>query len=166
MRFLFLTLLLTAFLISSCDTGAQEAFRTAASAIPTAFTQTNSGGSIIGEKDSDDWRTAPFFIGLIRFEPAYPNPSKENSRYITIDYTITATDSIYGALSLRGYNDQGAFVLLDDQINPTLPGTYSFHFDVSQLSASGAITPLRNKLHRIFVFSGGEIVSYGDLMVE
>lgn len=164
-RFYILFLLGFAF-ICGCDTDAQQVFRTAAGATPSGFTKTDSGGTIQGTKDADDWRTAPFFIGLIRFEPPYPNPSRENSRYITIDYTLTSTDGIYGALSLRAYNDAGQFVLLDDLLNPSLPGIYSFHFDVSQLSASGSASTIRNKLHRLFIFSGGEIVSYGDLMVE
>jgi hypothetical protein len=166
MKAIYYILIISCTLFVSCDTGAQEAFRNAAGAVPNGFTRTNNGGVVQGTVDADDWRTAPFFIGLIRFEPVYQNPSTSANRYMTLDYTITSTDAIYGALSIRAYNDNGQFVLLDDQANATLPGIYSFHFDVSQLSASGSVSTISGKLHRIFVFSGGEIVSYGDLMVE
>ncbi len=46
----------------------QEAFQ-----LPDGITETEGNGSIISE-DPDDWRTSPFFQGLVFVDPAFPNP--------------------------------------------------------------------------------------------
>lgn len=165
-------LLLASVFFSQCDMGLQEAFIREASEKPAGVTRTERDGSLTKdtsgnavEEDVNDWRTAPFYTGYVRFNPAYPNPIR--SGFVTVPVVVTATGQFAGGLVIRGYNDVGRFVFLDEVSNAGLPGAYTFSFDVSLLSASGSVSTIKG-LHRLFVFDrlSGEMVTYGDLLVE
>jgi len=158
--------------LTQCDTGLQEAFIREASQKPVGVTRTDKGGGLIKstngtpiEEDKTDWRSAPFYTGYVRFNPAFPNPI--SSGFVTIPVIVTATDQLPNGLTLRGYNDQGRFILLDEIGQTGLPGAYTFNFDISLLSASGSVSTIKG-IHRLFIFDrlSGEMVSYGDLLVE
>jgi hypothetical protein len=68
-------------------------------------------------------------------------------------------DAVRGGLILRAFNASGRFVLLDEERDATQPGAFIFSFSPALLGQTG--------LHRLYVFDGfGEIVSYGDLLVQ
>lgn len=158
--------------LTRCDSGLQEAFLKEAAEAPAGVTRTDRGGALLKdasgktlEEDTKDWRTAPFYVGYVRFNPAYPNPIK--SGFVSVPVVVTASGQLPNGLVLRGYNDVGRFVLLDEVAQTGLPGAYTFTFDIAQLSASGSLTNLKG-LHRLFVFDrlSGEMVTYGDLLIE
>jgi len=149
---------------SGCDTqDLQEEFIQAASSAPSGFTHTTPEGEVL-EEDPDDWRTAPIFVGSIRFRPAYPNPT--SGEPVTLPFSVLQFNAFPGGLVLRGYDNTGRFVLLDEEPEASQPGSYAFFFTPDRLSASGDLTAAQG-LHRLFVFDArGELVTYGDLMVK
>ncbi len=151
-------------LLSACDSqNLQETFVQEANQPPSGYTRTDVRGQVL-DVDPDDWRTAPVFAGVIRFRPAYPNPTRGDA--VTVPFTVLQFNVFTGGLFLRGYNDAGRFILLDEEPSATQPGAYAFSFFPNQLSSSGDIASIRG-LHRVYVFNArGELVTYGDIMIE
>lgn len=141
----------------ACDSGSsQEDFVKAATAPPRGITTTDASGQIVAE-DTDDWRTAPFFVGKVVVNPAYPNPTTAGGT-VTVPLRILQFDDISGGLSLRAeVGDQ--FRLLDELIDTSSPGAYIMQFSAAQIGESG--------LQRVFILDNfGEIVSYGDIQIQ
>lgn len=161
-----------AVLASACDSNdLQEDFRREAEGLPSGITRTDSGGRIVTdatgrpvEADSTDWRTAPAYTGRVRFDPAYPNPTR--GELVTIPFIVPFSNALPGGLLLRGFTNTGRFVLLDEEPDAAQTGSWSFVFSPALLSASGDVSAIVG-LHRLFVFDfQGELVSYGDLRVQ
>ncbi len=164
MRGIYLLLLSLGLLVGACDSqNLQESFVREASQPPSGYTQTDARGQVL-RVDPDDWRTAPVFAGVIRFNPAYPNPTRGEA--VTLPFTVLQFNVFAGGLIVRGYTDTGRFVLLDEEPEASQPGAYAFVFSPHALSSSGDIATIRG-LHRIFVFDArGELVTYGDIMID
>lgn len=144
-------------MVAGCDThNQQDEFADQATAPPVGYTQTDESGRVVTE-DADDWRTAPLFRGKVRVDPAYPNPTPVN--FVTIPVSVNAFDTIRGGLAVWGYNTSGRFIRLDELPEASSPGVYIFSFSVALFGKAG--------LQRVFIFDGaGEIVSYGDILVQ
>lgn len=142
--------------LTACDTqDQQEEFIRSADQVASGFTQTNENGEIVNE-DADDWRTAPVYIGSIRIDPAFPNPTA--GEFVTIPVTVTLPGSIRGGLRVSGVDRNRRLVVLDELIEASDPGAYVFQFSALNLDVG---------LRRVFIFDGfGELISYGDLMIE
>lgn len=152
--------LLMLFLATGCDTqrGDQEAFVEMANLPPENFARTDAFGNVL-EDDPDDWRTAPFFAGKISFRPAYPNPT--TGEPVTLPFTVLEFNAISNRLVLRARDpgDPNRLILLDDLTNAGETGGHDFRFAPGLIGIPG--------LHRLFVFDAvGELVTYGDLMLE
>lgn len=152
-----LFLLFSSVLLVACDsTDSQDEFIEAATAPPSGVTTTDASGQVISE-DTDDWRTSPFFVGKVVVNPAYPNPSQPGAT-VTVPIRVLQFDDISGGLLLRAEVGDD-FRLLDELIDASSPGAYIMQFSAAQLGEIG--------LHRLFVLDDfGEIVSYGDVLVE
>ncbi len=155
-----------------CDSQeAQNRFEDEAARAPSGIVRTTTDGRIQVdgsgneiENDLDDWRTAPNFAGIVRFDPAYPNPSPDI--LITLPVLVQQFNALSGGLVLRGYDDTSRLVRLDELPQATQPGSFTFVFSPRQFSSAGDISVARG-LHRVFVFDvRGEVVSYGDVRVE
>lgn len=156
-RFRHLLVPAIAVLFLGCDSqGQQDEFAEDASGPPNGFVRTEDGGEII-EDDPDDWRTAPVYAGKISVRPAYPNPADVED-VVTVSFNVTAFGAVRAPLRLEVLRDRGLFVL--ESIDAAGdPGAYAFTFSAALLGRTG--------LHRLYVFDGGgEIVSYGDVMVQ
>ena len=151
---------------TGCDSsGAQLQFEDEANRPPSGIVVTDENGTILDD-DPDDWRTSPAFAGIVRFEPAYANPTGD--ALITIPVIVQQFNALPGGLELRARDDAGRLTLLDNLPQATQPGAYTFVFSPSQFSVTGDITAARG-LHRVFVFGilgTSEIVSYGDILVQ
>ena len=141
----------------SCDaTDSQDEFVKAATSTPSGFSATDASGQVTSE-DTDDWRTAPFFVGKVVANPAYPNPATAGGT-ITVPIRILQFDDISGGLALRTQVGE-QFRLLDELIDTSSPGAYIMQFNAQQIGEPG--------LHRLFILDNfGEIVSYGDVLIE
>lgn len=148
---------------SGCDSqDLQDAFAERASLPPSGFTAVEQCGTEPSSEDPDDWRTAPRYRGRIRVDPACPNPAP--GERVTV--SITVYEGVRGGLALRVYDNSRPRRLIripdpgaDDLIAARDAGLYSFSFESVLLPQRG--------LQRLFIFDGtGELVSYGDLLVE
>lgn len=149
----------------ACDTfNEQQQFSNEASQRPEGITRTSESSEVL-EEDADDWRTSPLYRGVVRVEPAYPNPVTASHQRVTLPYWITDFNAISGDLTLRAYNDKDNFIALDRR-EITGPGSYQFDFHPSILSSTGNVGSVEG-LHRLFLFDErGELVSYGDLRIR
>jgi hypothetical protein len=143
--------------MTGCDSQEQQdEFVQDAGATPEGFARTDQTGLILDD-DQNDWRVAPVYGGKVRFDPAYPNPVAAS--FVTIPVTILEFNSIQGGLTLRARDASGSLRTLDDILDTSDPGAYIFRFSPALLNRTGLV--------RIFIFDRlGELVSYGDLMIE
>jgi hypothetical protein len=158
-------LLLAWMLTTSCtQNDAQREFEEQAFTFDDNITQTNGSGQIVDEnEDPDDWRTAPFYSGLVFVDPIFPNPVLTNDR-LTLNILITGNDAVSG---LRIYSYPGFSrprVVYDDVRRPLPPGTISVSLNPLDLtpnpeSAQGT--------YRVVVLDANEnVISYGDVRIE
>ena len=150
-------LILVAIVTSACDSAnEQKSFLDDAQATPTGFTSTDANGGVTAD-DADDWRTAPVYVGRIVVDPAYPNPFSNG--FVTVPFRVLQFDEIAGGLFVRAFDTQGRLFSLGEVLDTSSPGLYTVTINPAQLSTTG--------LHRLFIQDVfGEIVSYGDLMVN
>lgn len=142
----------------------QREFEREALQPPQGFTRTDGNGNIEpGGEDPDDWRTSPFFQGLVDVDPAFPNPVLSTDN-VHIRFEITTVDA--------NINRVTAFVLHEDGTMPDLdsvdssPLQFGYHFLNFPAQRLARFQDPRG-LHRILLYDGrGNIVSYGDIMVE
>lgn len=144
---------------SSCDSqGEQDSFAHQARRPPDGITVATIDGETVSV-DPDDWRTSPFYRGRVRVDPAFPNPVSVDRVHIPL--TVIGFEAVQGGgLTLRAFAPNGIdLIRLGDIISVDGPGAYAFSFSPGQLGTRA--------LHRVFVFDlAGEIVSYGDILVE
>ncbi len=154
---LFLILLGTVTLTMGCDTAnEQRTFIEDAQSAPSGISTTDVNG-LVDVADSDDWRTAPVYVGRIVVDAAYPNPFENG--VVTIPFRVLQFDEIVGGMFVRAFDTRGQLVTIDEVLETSSPGLYTFTINPAQLGTKG--------LHRLFVQDVfGEIVSYGDLMIN
>lgn len=134
----------------------QDDFAAEASRPPSGFTQTDEDGRILAD-DEDDWRTSPLYRGRVVVDPAYPNPTPIGG-FVTIPIRVTAFEAVRAPLSVRAWRE-GRLTTLSVINRAADPGFYTFSFSAALVGATG--------LQRLFIFdAAGELVSYGDLMIE
>ncbi|MEX0609265.1 MAG: hypothetical protein WD016_11860 [Balneolaceae bacterium] len=140
----------------------QEAYRA-----PNAFTETSPQGEILS-LDGDDWRISPLFQGLIEIVPPFPNPSNTTSA-IQFEVEVTGVQSVTGLEVIVFFDNfdprEGSNVLYF--ITETLqPGLTTFQINPLELGESPVPESARG-LHRVHIFDGrGQLISYGDIMIE
>jgi hypothetical protein len=157
-RFLPIFLVMIGFAsMTGCDSQEQQdEFVQDAGGTPEGFARTDATGRILDD-DENDWRVAPIYGGKVRFDPAYPNPVAGS--FVTIPVTILEFNSIQGGLTLRARDASGSLRTLDDILDASDPGAYIFRFSPALLNRTGIV--------RIFIFDRlGELVSYGDVMIQ
>ncbi len=145
------------FLYSGCSLEKQQdAFTDEAYSPAAGYTETDKNGLVVS-RDEDDWRTAPVYGGVVRVDPAFPNPVEAG--FVTVPLLVMQSNSVRGGLVLRAVAANGRMVNLDDAPQARDPGAYVFQFSAGIIG--------RNGLVRLFVFDGGGgLVSYGDLMIR
>lgn len=164
-------LLLLALVLAGCSAqDDQREFEQEALQAPNGYTQTDKSGDSEEEQvDPDDWRTAPFFQGLVTVDPAYPNPALSTDDIeIRVDI-ITLESNIRTLIAYVYYHNTSAPL---KQVGSPITisstsGYYQINFSASELArfnnASG--------LYRVILYDSnssnyGNIVSYGDILIE
>lgn len=145
--------------VSACDTqGEQDDFARDASAPPSGFVRTTDGAEIIDD-DLDDWRTAPVYAGRISFRPAYPNPASIDD-FVTVPFSVTAFQEVAAPLQIKTVRESDRLLITLETVEEAAdPGSYAFTFSAARVGSTG--------LKRLYIFdAAGELVSYGDLMIE
>ena len=153
--------------LAACDTaGLQADFRIAALAPPMGFTRTDAAGAVVGTADPDDWRTAPIYgpaaVTSVDVQPIYPNPA---SGVVTLVVNVRS-GTIVGGVRVVGYVEREGqlpttFTLADepDGRGPVIVTSFNLASSPGFRQGGG--------LRRVVLFDGqGDVISYGDLMVE
>lgn len=145
----------------------QREFEQEAYQLPEGITETEGNGTIISE-DPDDWRTAPFFGGLITVEPIYPNPVSVSDQ-LSLDISVTGIDAVSGltvAVLIENAANAGFRSLYSVSQNPVPPGLTSIPINPLELGRFNSPESARG-IHRIIIFDNRQnIISYGDVRVE
>ena len=153
-------------MLFGCDSSEDQAeFQADSSLPPSGIVVTDENGTIL-QDDPDDWRTSPAFAGIVRFDPAYANPTV--GELMTLPVIVQDFNALPGGLALRAFDDQGRLRLVAALPQATQPGVYTFVFSAAQFCQTCDATQLKG-LHRVFVFGIGgtsEVVSYGDIEVR
>lgn len=170
-RFLTVALLLMFLIFSAAGCSSQDDeqrdFEQQAFSFPEGFTETDGSGRVINE-DPDDWRTAPFFQGLVFVDPAFPNPVQVSDQ-LMINIEISGIDAVSG-LSVVVLIESGAHpefrpVYTDPQ-SPMPTGISVINISPIQLGRFNTVESARG-LHRLIILDGrNNVISYGDVMVE
>ncbi len=158
-------LLLFLFLINGCtQNNAQRNFEDEAYSTPQNFTETNNQG-VIKDVDEDDWRTSPLFQGLIKVNPAYPNPVN-TSQALQFEVEVTGINSVNGLIVMtRAVN--GEFYNLYQFPETLNPGLYNFHINPIEFDYAGQNVEGARGLNRVFMYDGRQrLISFGDVMVQ
>lgn len=167
MKFIPTYLIVFALLLSTGCTSsdAQQEFESDAYGSPSAITATSSQGEVIST-DPDDWRTSPFFQGLVNVTPPFQNPAQLGS-LINFEIQITGVQGVSGLdVRVRFSNNNSLSSIYSSSNNSLEPGIETFRIDPITLSPDGSDNLARG-LHRIFFFDfDGRLISYGDIEVE
>lgn len=165
MKFIPTYLLVTIILLSACiKDEAQTEFERDAYQSPSGITQTTAQGEIVSE-DPDDWRTAPYFQGVVEVNPPFQNPAQLGT-LIEFELLIQGIQGISG-LDVRVNNLNSStrtiYSSFEGEIEQQL---YDFRVNPIDLSQDGSDNLARG-LHRIFFFDfNGRLITYGDIEVE
>ena len=101
--------------LSSCgQDDEQREFEQQAFQLPENITETEGNGTIINE-DPDDWRTSPFFQGLVFVSPAFPNPVSIGDQ-LSLEVEVSGIDAVSGLT---------VAVLIDDAANAQFRSLYT-----------------------------------------
>lgn len=166
----YLPVFLILFLFAAAGCGQdddQREFEREAYQLPDGITETEGNGTIISE-DPDDWRTSPFFQGLIFVEPAFPNPVTI-SDLLNIEIDVTGFDAVSGltvAVLIENAANAQFRPLFTVNQNPLPPGFTSININPLELGRFNTPESARG-LHRLIIFDNRQnIISYGDVLVE
>jgi len=157
-----------AFSVAGCSQDDdQRDFEQEAFSFPEGFTETDGSGKVISE-DPDDWRTAPFFQGLVFVDPAFPNPVQVSGQ-LMINIEIAGIEAVSGlsvvVLIESGANPELRPVYTDPQ-SPMPTGISVISISPIQLGRFNTVESARG-LHRLIILDGrNNVISYGDVMVE
>lgn len=154
--------------VSSCgQDDDQLAFEEQAFSLPQNITETDPSGKIVNE-DPDDWRTAPFFQGLVFVNPAFPNPVQVSDR-LDINVEITGIEAVSGlrVVVLLGSGPTIEFKpLYTSSERPLPPGLTVASINPVELGRFNTVESARG-IHRVVLLDNREnVISYGDIRVE
>jgi hypothetical protein len=161
----FIILFLAFTVIITCKRdSAQEQFEREAFAQPENITRTDANANILSN-DPDDWRIAPLFQSFVEINaPAYANPSI--GLRFTIEILITGLEAVSGLEIYTRDNFGRPYIIYTDNRRPLPPGIIDIYIDPTWLTPTRIYSNAIG-LHRIFIYDySGNMITYGDLLVE
>lgn len=157
-----LLLMLTWFLTACSQNDEQKEFEQKAFSEADGVTVTNYQGKVENE-DPDDWRISPFYQGLIRIDPAFPNPAGSSDN-IQIHIYNSNIESI-SDIEVRAYYRSTSEYRYLDHIQGELIQTLNILNFRGTAVAQAAESP--QGTYRVIILDGNEnVVSYGDIQIE
>jgi hypothetical protein len=161
-----LLIVLIAFIFIACSkSDAQKEFENEAFRTPENITETTANGSLVenGSVDPEDWRIGPDYQGLIRIDPAYPNPVNINSNLlIEVDFLFSNPVS---ELIVFTFQDPALELRFIDSFDQSSLGA----IDVLNIPAPQIALPSgvgTSPVYRIIITDQNEnIITYGDVEV-
>ena len=145
----------------------QQEFEREAFQLPEGITETEGNGTIISE-DPDDWRSAPFFQGLIFVKPAFPNPVSTSDQ-LNVEIEVSGIDAVSGltvAVLIDDAANAGFRTIFTSSQSPFPTGLTPVPINPIELGRFNTPESARG-LHRLIIFDNRQnIISYGDVLVE
>jgi len=163
-RFRTLFIFLFVFTVSCSQSDEQREFEREAINLPEDITETNENGTIVnGRTDPDDWRTAPFFQGIVFVDPPFPNPMLTTDR-LNLNIQVTGLDGVSGLRVLVLFNQNSIREVYQDLRAPLPTGLTSISLAAEEIARFGE-NP--RGLYRIIIEDrNAAIISYGDVRIE
>ncbi|REL37673.1 hypothetical protein DYD21_07770 [Rhodohalobacter sp. SW132] len=157
-------------IISACgQDDDQRDFEQEAFSLPDGITQTDNSGQIVeGNEDPDDWRVAPFFQGLVYIDPLpFPNPVQVSDVLrIHVDPFQEALNGLIILVISENAANREPRQIYNHAQSPLPPGPTVVDLNPIQFSWNNTAQNARG-LHRLILVDGsGNVISYGDILVE
>lgn len=162
----FTVLFFTILWFSACSQNDdQRDFERKAFSSPGGYTQTDPNSGQVINEDPDDWRISPFFQGLVRIEPAFPNPANSDDE-IRINFYNDGIESVSGLRVWAFYEENGEIRPLgNNDVHGELPvGLQVINFEGTQVAR---FSENPQGLYRVILLDGNEnVISYGDIRIN
>ncbi|MBK98349.1 MAG: hypothetical protein CL672_06105 [Balneola sp.] len=155
--FLFLWLLL-----SSCQQdSAQQQYEAEAYGPVEGYTQTDLQQNVLSH-DKKDWQVSPYYEGLIRILPLFPNPiNYGGTAYLEMTLNGAPVQS-YVELGYLNYNNQ--WIPLQQE---TVSSEFELVTFVIDSRNFGSNAELARGLHRLLLYDGNQrLITYGDILIK
>jgi hypothetical protein len=157
-----LLLLLSFFLVYCNPNDAQQEFERQAYAAAANITPTDFNGNTTGETDDDDWRISPFYAGLARINPLFPNPvpyGNTGTLEIFMNGTPYTTVLVLGFIDIRNEWVQVAF---QDDVTDFSQNTLLVNPEIFGSNVDNA-----RGTYRLILLDGNQrVITYGDVIIE
>ncbi len=149
-------LILVCLTLAGCS-GNEDEFRDRLFAEPSGIVETDDDGDVIDWPSTEmDWETSPRYVGVLIFDPAYPNPATPSTT-IKIPVTVRTSD-FRGGLYIDWIRD-GLIYRLRDYPFVDEPGYFVLELDAALFGTTG--------LFRVLITDArAEVISYGDILIE
>ncbi len=151
--------------IACSQSDAQREFENEAFMTPQNITETTPDGNLVenGSVDPEDWRIGPDYRGLIRIDPAYPNPVNLNSNLlIQVDFLFSSPVS---ELIIYVFQDP----TLETRFITSFEQSSLGNIDVLNIPAPQIALPSgvgTSSVYRILITDENEnIITYGDVEI-
>ena len=155
-------LLLLGLLLTSCQQdSAQQQYEAEAYGPIEGYTQTDLQQNVLSE-DKKDWQVSPYYEGLIRILPLFPNP---------ISYGGTAyLEMTLNGAPIQSYVELG-YLNFNNQWIPLQQETVSSEFELVTFVIDsrnfGSSAELARGLHRLLLYDGNQrLITYGDIFIK
>jgi len=156
------TLLLLGLLLTTCQQdSAQQQYEAEAYGPIEGYTQTDLQQNVLSQ-DKKDWQVSPYYEGLIRILPLFPNP---------ISYGGTAyLEMTLNGAPIQSYVELG-YLNFNNQWIPLQQETVSSEFELVTFVIDsrnfGSSVELARGLHRLLLYDGNQrLITYGDIFIK
>ena len=155
-------LLLLGLLLTTCQQdSAQQQYEAEAYGPIEGYTQTDLQQNVLSQ-DKKDWQVSPYYQGLIRILPLFPNP---------ISYGGTAyLEMTLNGAPIQSYVELG-YLNFNNQWIPLQQETVSSEFELVTFVIDsrnfGSSAELARGLHRLLLYDGNQrLITYGDIFIK
>ena len=155
-------LLLLGLLLTTCQQdSAQQQYEAEAYGPIEGYTQTDLQQNVLSQ-DKKDWQVSPYYEGLIRILPLFPNP---------ISYGGTAyLEMTLNGAPIQSYVELG-YLNFNNQWIPLQQETVSSEFELVTFVIDsrnfGSSAELARGLHRLLLYDGNQrLITYGDIFIK
>lgn len=155
-------LLLLGLLLTTCQQdSAQQQYEAEAYGPVEGYTQTDLQQNVLSQ-DKKDWQVSPYYEGLIRILPLFPNP---------ISYGGTAyLEMTLNGAPIQSYVELG-YLNFNNQWIPLQQETVSSEFELVTFVIDsrnfGSSAELARGLHRLLLYDGNQrLITYGDIFIK
>lgn len=149
-------------MLTSCQQdSAQQQFEAEAYGPAEGYTETDLQQNVLSQ-DKQDWRVSPYYEGLIRVLPLFPNPiSYGGTAYLEMTLNGAPVQS-YVELGYLNFNNR--WIPLQQE---TVGSEFELVTFVIDSRNFGSSAELARGLHRLLLYDGNQrLITYGDIFIQ